>query len=109
LQCNHAARIDMASITIRKLDDRVKARLRLRAARHGRSMEEEAREIIAKAVIETRAPTSNLYDAIRKIVEPLGGIELELPLRVTGREPPRFDQDDDVGARHKRARRGRSA
>ena len=52
--------------------------------------------------------TSNLYDAIRKIVEPLGGIELELPLRVAGREPPRFDQDDNVGARHKRARRVRS-
>ena len=98
----------MASITIRRLDERVKARLRLRAARHGRSMEEEAREILAKAVRETGPPTSNLYDAIRKIVEPLGGIELELPLRVAGREPPRFDQDDYVGARHKRARRVRS-
>jgi plasmid stability protein len=32
----------MASITIRNLDDRVKTRLRMRAAEHGRSMEEEA-------------------------------------------------------------------
>jgi plasmid stability protein len=99
----------MASITIRKLDDRVKAKLRLRAARHGRSMEEEAREILGKAVTEPRATAPNLYDAIRKIVEPLGGIELELPLRVAGREPPRFDEDGDVGARHKRARRVRPA
>jgi plasmid stability protein len=33
----------MASITIRNLDDDVKQRLRIRAAEHGRSMEEEAR------------------------------------------------------------------
>lgn len=36
----------MASITIRNLDDEVKRRLRVRAAEHGRSMEEEAREIL---------------------------------------------------------------
>jgi plasmid stability protein len=99
----------MASITIRKLDDRVKAKLRLRAARNGRSMEEEARAILANAVTETRATERNLYDVIRKIVEPVGGVELELPPRVAGREPPSFDQDDDVGSRHKRARRVRSA
>jgi plasmid stability protein len=99
----------MASITIRKLDDRVKAKLRLRAARNGRSMEEEARAILANAVTETRATGRNLYDVIRKIVEPVGGFELELPPRVAGREPPSFDQDDDVGSRHKRARRVRSA
>ena len=37
----------MASLTIRQLDDDVKRRLRLRAARHGRSMEEEARHLLA--------------------------------------------------------------
>ena len=36
----------MASITIRNLDDGIKRRLRVRAAEHGRSMEEEAREIL---------------------------------------------------------------
>ena len=36
----------MASITIRGLEDSVKQRLRMRAAEHGRSMEEEAREIL---------------------------------------------------------------
>jgi len=35
----------MATVTIRRLDEAVKSRLRIRAARHGRSMEEEAREI----------------------------------------------------------------
>lgn len=40
----------MASIIIRNLEDDVKARLKLRAATHGRSMEEEARDILRLAV-----------------------------------------------------------
>src|SRR3954471_18003251 len=39
----------MASLTIRKLDDAVKAELRLRAARHGRSVEDEVRVILREA------------------------------------------------------------
>ena len=40
----------MASITIRNLDDEVKARLRVRAASNGRSVEEEVRLILRDAV-----------------------------------------------------------
>ncbi len=40
----------MANITIRNLDDDVKARLRVRAAEHHRSMEEEVRIILRDAV-----------------------------------------------------------
>lgn len=40
----------MASITIRNLDDALKQRLRMRAAEHGRSMEEEVREILRRSV-----------------------------------------------------------
>lgn len=40
----------MATMTIRNLDDDVKARLRVRAAQHGRSMEEEARSILSAAL-----------------------------------------------------------
>jgi len=39
----------MASITIRQLDEGLKRRLRLRAARNGRSMEDEARTILRHA------------------------------------------------------------
>jgi phosphopantothenoylcysteine decarboxylase/phosphopantothenate--cysteine ligase len=39
----------MASLTIRKLDEALKAQLRLRAARNGRSMEEEIRTLLAAA------------------------------------------------------------
>ena len=80
----------MATITIRKLDDRVKARLRVRAAQHGRSMEEEARKILADSV-EVQEPRTGkeLVEAIRKIVEPVGGFELpELPKQYMGK--PRF-------------------
>ena len=80
----------MASITIRNLDDEVKTRLRVRAAGNGRSMEEEARLILRDAV--GRRPSSrNLAEAIRARIAPLGGVELELPPREPGREPPSFD------------------
>ena len=42
----------MAQLVVRKLDDDVKERLRQRAARNGRSMEEEVRAILLAAVRE---------------------------------------------------------
>jgi len=78
----------MASITIRNLDDRTKARLRLRAAHHRRSMEEEARKILRAALSEQPAAARNLADAIRRRFRPLGGVDLELPAREPAREPP---------------------
>lgn len=81
----------MASITIRSLDDEVKRRLRVRAAEHGRSMEEDAREILRQVVWQAK-PTHDLAAAIRARVAPLGGIDLDLPPREAMREPPAFDQ-----------------
>lgn len=81
----------MASITIRSLEDEVKRRLRVRAAEHGRSMEEEAREILRQVVGQAK-PTHDLAAAIRARVAPLGGVELALPQREAMREPPSFDQ-----------------
>lgn len=82
----------MATMTIRNLDDDVKARLRVQAAQHGRSMEEEARNILRVAL--STLPEANtgaaLVKAIRARVERFGGIELELPVRGPMREPPDF-------------------
>ena len=79
----------MASITIRNLDDGVKTRLRVRAADHGRSME-EARLILRDAV--GRKPSSrNLTSIIRSHFGPTNGVDLELPPREPAREPPSFD------------------
>jgi plasmid stability protein len=80
----------MASITIRRLDDAVKAKLRLRAAGHGRSMEEEAREILKAGLTAKRLPRLNLAESIRRHVEPLGGVELALPPREAVRRPPKL-------------------
>ena len=85
----------MASITIRNLEDDVKTRLRKRAAGHGRSMEEEARLILAEAVERAAVPAKGLGTAIHKLFRPFGDVKLELPPR----EPPRFDRGrgDDRG------------
>ena len=80
----------MASITIRNLDDGLKRRLRIRAAEHGRSMEEEAREILRQAIGKPAGPT-NLGEAIHRRFAALGGVDLDLPARVPMPEPPRFD------------------
>jgi len=79
----------MASLTIRKLDERTKGRLRIRAARHGRSMEEEARTLLRTALAEDAAAPGNLADAIRARFQALGGVELKLPAREPMRKPPK--------------------
>ena len=80
----------MATMTIRNLDDDLKALLRLRAARHGQSMEEEARSILRSTLQAEPLSGKSLVDSIRAMVEPHGGIELELPVREPQREPPDF-------------------
>ena len=79
----------MASITIRNLDDDIKRRLRVRAAEHGRSMEEEAREILRKAVGESRPPL-DLAHRLRARVAKAGGVDLDIPARDALRDPPAF-------------------
>ena len=80
----------MATMTIRNLDDELKARLRIRAAQHGKSMEEEARTILRDALKSEPMSGKELVQRIREMVEPYGGIELELPPREPMREPPDF-------------------
>ena len=75
----------MASVTIRNLDEGLKARLRMQAAKHGRSMEEEARDILRSSLSRTSSRTTGLLKAIRRRIEPLGGVELQ----VAPREPMR--------------------
>jgi plasmid stability protein len=79
----------MASITIRDLEPEVKEQLRVRAARHGRSMEEEARVILRAGVAEQALAPVKLGDAICRRFQAFG-VELELPAREPIRSPPRF-------------------
>lgn len=83
----------MATLTIRGLDDQVKADLRLRAAHNGRSMEAEVREILARAV----APTSRAGLGTR-LKERFRGLEVGLgipPRTDLGRPVPDFSERAD--------------
>lgn len=77
----------MATMTIRNIDDELKARLRVQAAVHGRSMEDEARDILRAALSAAPVQGRTLVEAIRTRVEPLGGIDLDLPVREPMRAP----------------------
>ena len=66
----------MTAISVRNLDPDVKAKLRVRAAEHGRSMEAEIRAILVDAVSELSRPVG-LFDAIRAISLEHGGVDLE--------------------------------
>ena len=79
----------MASLTIRNLDLALKERLRVRAARHGRSMEEEAR-VILKTSLAPKKKRQTMADAFREWFGRKHGVELELPERPPMREPPDF-------------------
>lgn len=80
----------MNSMTIRNIDDGLKRRLRMQAAAHGRSMEEEARDILRAALSADTPRPGNLAEAIRARFAPLGGGEFELAPREAMREPPQL-------------------
>ncbi|SAL04537.1 Arc domain-containing protein [Caballeronia calidae] len=82
----------MVAMTIQDIDEQLETRLRIQAARHGRSMEEEARDILRTALSTEPVQGKSLVDSIRGRIEPLGGVELELPKRETIREPSRFSE-----------------
>ena len=70
----------MAMITVRDIDDDVKAKLRIRAAENGRSMEAEVREIL-KAAVDVPRVERGLGTRIHQRFAPFGGVELEIPPR----------------------------
>ncbi len=80
----------MATMTIRNIDDMLKSRLRVRAAVHGRSMEDEARDIL-RAALSTEAPRPrDLGQAIHERFMAIGGIDLPDVQREMIREPLDF-------------------
>lgn len=76
------------TMTIRNIDEQLKSRLRVRAAVHGRSMEDEARDILRTVLSVEPSRGASLVEAIRARIAPFGGVELELPARETIRTPP---------------------
>jgi antitoxin FitA len=76
----------VATITIRDLDERLKVRLRVRAARNNRSMEEEVRAILKTALSTGQSASKSLVKAIRARIDPFGGVELVIAPREAMRE-----------------------
>jgi antitoxin FitA len=84
-------RLALATLVIRNIDDSLHARLKAQAAAHGRSMEEEVRRILRERLeVAPVSEASNWVDAIRALVEPLGGIDLPDIDREQLRDPPDF-------------------
>lgn len=82
----------MATLMIRNLDEVTKANLRLQAARHGLSMEEEARRILRRAV-NSASPGEGLGTRLQRRFGALGGTELG-SVRLPDRPPPDFSEPD---------------
>ena len=77
----------MASLTIRRLDDDLKQRLRLRAARNGRSMEDEARIVLGEATHGEDGESSPGL-AMRRRLIPRGPAKPEQPVRTAAVDHP---------------------
>lgn len=78
----------MSALTVRNLEDSLKARLRLRAAARNRSMEEEVRQILRAALAEPVPTVLDMGTRIRSRFAELGGVELPLAPREPVRPPP---------------------
>ncbi len=80
----------MAALTIRNIDDSIKAGLRVRAAQHGRSMEDEARRILAQALRDTDVTSAERALGSR-LHEHFAGLgDVTMPVRRSARAAPDF-------------------
>ena len=81
----------MTNLTIRNVDDATKQSLRMRAARHGVSMEEEVRRILKEALHPAEAP-SGLGKRLRARFAGLAADEFVVPERHAPRSVPQWDK-----------------
>ena len=82
----------MATMTIRDVDEQLEQRLRVRAAAHGRSIEDEVRDILRVTLAAGENDGRSLVEAIRARFAPLGGVELYIPPREAIRSVPGLDE-----------------
>ncbi|HUB40723.1 MAG TPA: Arc family DNA-binding protein [Streptosporangiaceae bacterium] len=80
----------MTTLTIRGLDEETRARLRVRAAHHGRSMEAEVRAILREA-LAPRAQSLGLGSRIHSRFAAFGDVELDIPARSDVPRAPEFE------------------
>ena len=80
----------MASLTIRGLDDALKSRLRLEAARQGYSMEEAARQILRRALMTADVGAGGLGSRVHGYFVDTDAFDLQVPARSLPRSAPDF-------------------
>ena len=83
----------MPSLLIRNVDDALHARLKEAAARHRRSLEEEARELLRVAVArQDEASQEHIVDLAHRLFGPENGVDLDISPRgnAPSRPPPDF-------------------
>jgi plasmid stability protein len=81
----------VAQLVVRNLEAGIKLRLQRRAKRHGRSMEEEVRDILRDAAKEEATPARGLGTEIASLFRK-DGLEADIPeLRGHGIKPASFD------------------
>jgi plasmid stability protein len=80
----------MAALTIRNVDDAIKQSLRIRAAQHGVSMEEEARRILREALVRVSQPQP-LGQRLKQRFAEVADADFDLPSRQISRTPPNWD------------------
>jgi antitoxin FitA len=81
----------MAQVIVRNLEDSVKRKLQRRAVRHGRSMEEEIRDILRNAVKDEGRPRKGLGTEIAELFRGIGLDEPIPELRGHPVKPVKFD------------------
>jgi antitoxin FitA len=85
----------MSNITIQNFDDDLKNRLQKRAEYYGRSLEEEAKEILRTFLTQNTLEPLNLALAIERRFADFGNFELPTITRESLREPPNFQDLND--------------
>lgn len=82
----------MAALTIRNVDDALKAQLRIRAAQNGVSMEEEARRILRDAITRAGTPPTPMGQRLMSRFADVASDELGIPARQAPRTAPQWDE-----------------
>jgi len=85
----------MAQVIVRNLEESVKRKLKRRAARHGRSMEEEIRDVLRNAVKDEGRNRKGLGTEIAELFKGIGLEEPIQELRGYPVRPARFDDDEE--------------
>jgi plasmid stability protein len=83
----------MSTLTIRNLEPAIKDKLRMSAAMHGRSMEEEVRTILRSVLSQPAAPTTGMGSRIHARFAAIGGVELDVPARTRAPRAANFGNE----------------